>query len=545
MLSLNARGQFILQARTPELVARAEAAALTYSIPTSASQGCAVYFSDIPYQVLEFVTEATPQALARLEPLLASFRQSSALDASNRYVTPAGLDLMPFQRAGVRYALEQPHVLIGDAMGLGKTVQAIAVANEMQCDRVLAIVPGGARRQWAKIVREWTMTARPFIHTVFAAKAGLGDDLRGRHAHWTIISYNLLSNKVLLERLIKELRPQLLILDEAHFLKEISSNRSRAVWGYHDDRADAAGLAEGPEKILALTGTPLPNRPAEGYNLCRGLNWGAVDFMSQDAYRNSFNPSVASQFLDKNTGEWKYRVLEKAGRLRELQARMRCNFMVRRLQPQVLTQLPRERYEITFLEPDGAIRKQLKAEEPLLLKVKDFEDLEGLSIAEKAHIATLRREMGIAKTPRVVEYVNQIMQSSSKLVVFAYHREVLAMLREKLESHNPVLYWGGMSATAQERAKQHFIHNRKVKLFLGQINASGVALDGLQHACSHALFAEFDWVPGNNAQALHRLQRIGQRYSTLAEFVIAPGGLCERILGSSLDKLRTTSEALD
>lgn len=539
MLTINEAGQFVLLARTPELAQRAEAAALTQSIPTSLQRGHPVFFTDCAYQVLEFWPCAVPKARERLLDLMAMFQRSMAKEVNNQYPTPAGLELMPFQRAGIHYALDQHGVLIGDEMGLGKTVQAIVLANEMQVDRVLAVVPGGTRKQWATMVRAWSTISRPHIYPIYKGRDGVH-----ARSNWTIISYNLLSNRLLFERLMNELRPQLLILDEAHFLKEVTSKRSRAVWGYHDERENAAGLAEGAEKVLALTGTPLPNRPAEGYTLARGLNWAAIDFMSKDAYRMSFNPSVRITRLESD-GTWKHKTLEKAGRLRELQSRLRCNLMVRRLEKNVQTQLPQERYHITFLEPDGAIRKQLKAEEPLLLKIKDFEDLEGLQIDEKAHIATLRRLMGIAKAPRIVEHVQTIMSSTEKLLVFAYHREVLSILREQLESYNPVLYWGGMSAAAQEKAKLRFMRDPRCHIWLGQVVASGIGLDGLQEVCSHVLFAEFDWVPGNNAQAVKRLKRIGQQKSVLAEFAIAPGGLCERILGSSLDKLATTTTALD
>lgn len=540
MLILNDAGQFVLLARSRDLVNRAEQAALDLSVPATARMRHKVYFSTSPYSVLQFWDQADAAARARLQKLKDRVSSSLAIDADRRFLMPADKELIPFQRAGIAYALDTPGgVLIGDEPGLGKTVQAIVVANEIQAGRVIVVCPGSVRLQWEAMIRAWqTIELRPVIRVIKRAIDGVNP-----YANWTIVSYELMAKPEVHEQLLK-LKPDLLVLDEAHYCKTVDSNRTRAAFGRLDE--PGSGLAAASQKVLALTGTPLPNRPKEGYTLARALAWESIDFMSEVSYSFAFNPSVR---VSKQTpeGTWQHRVEERSGRLLELQARLRGNFMVRRLEKNVQTQLPQERYHVTYIEPDGAIRKVLKAEEPLLLRLKDFEDLEGLSIEDKAHIATLRREMGEAKIPRVADHIKTILAGShgSKLLVFAYHRSVLKGLYERLEAFGPALYWGGMSPTAQHGAKVRFLNDPKCRVWLGQINASGAGLDGLQDVSSHILFAEFSWVPGDNAQAVRRLKRIGQQKSVLAEFAIAPGGLCEKILGKSLDKLATITTALD
>ena len=66
---------------------------------------------------------------------------------------PAGLSYLPFQRAGVAYALKRKGTLIADEMGLGKTIQAIGIINALgaeQVRRVLVICPASLKLNWQR-----------------------------------------------------------------------------------------------------------------------------------------------------------------------------------------------------------------------------------------------------------------------------------------------------------------------------------------------------------------------------------------------------------
>ena len=83
------------------------------------------------------------------------------------------------------------------------------------------------------------------------------------------------------------------------------------------------------------------------------------------------------------------------------------------------------------------------------------------------------------------------------------------------------------------------------RVLLGQLPAAGTGIDGVQFACSHVVFAEASWTPGENEQFIDRLHRHGQKFAVLAQFLVAPGSLDERILGRAIEKLRDIHNTLD
>lgn len=487
-----------------------------------------------PYAALSEVQYAQVggEAHRRLAPLLFAYRQSLAKSSNFRVTVPDALPdslaPMPFQRAGVSRALEMPHALLGDDMGLGKTAQAIMVANSLGADRVLCVVPAVARLQWADSIKVWSTIPRVYrgIYIIQASKDGVSPS-----ANYTVISYDLLRRPAIY-RALMALRFDLLVLDEAHYLKEVTSKRSQAAFGSLDGKIE--GVASRCSKTLALTGTPLPNRPREAYNMARHLAWDSIDWLSEDAFVRRFNPSATM-----HTGH----VLEYVSRLPELRARMRCNFMVRRKKLDVLPQLPEKAYELTYVEPTGEIKKALKAESLLHFDPDKFEDLD---METRGHIAAVRHAMGIAKIPRVVEHLAMLLNGGlEKVLVATYHRKVLAALAEKLESHGVAVIAGGQTPLQRERQKLKFINDPSCKILLGQIQAAGEALDGFQKVCRWGVFAEASWVFKDNEQITDRLWRMGQHRDVFWQFLVAPGSLDEKILGKAIGKGRNVEKTLD
>jgi SWI/SNF-related matrix-associated actin-dependent regulator 1 of chromatin subfamily A len=166
----------------------------------------------------------------------------------------------------------------------------------------------------------------------------------------------------------------------------------------------------------------------------------------------------------------------------------------------------------------------------------------------KGQIATLRREMGEAKVPLALEHIERVLSGGTdKLVVFAWHKSVIQGLAEapSLSKYNPVTVMGGATDGQKHERKRQFIEDPDCKLFVGNIMACGTGVDGLQQVCNTAVFAEASWVPGDNDQAVDRLWRMGQGTNVLAQFLVAPESMDERVLGSAINKAENTHAALD
>jgi len=512
---------------------------LDFSVPASSGETAVLFTSD-PYAAVTFVKHATPKAKEQLASLHLAIEASWRHESTAHIKCPAGEDLWPFQRAGVEYAMSKPHALIGDQPGLGKTSQAICVANEMGAKRVLVICPAAIRVQWVLNIRRWTTMpwGQCVIHNILQAKHGVHPN-----ANWTVCSYELAAHPGIGTALAKGTY-DLMILDEAHYLKTADSKRTRAIFGGGRERAFPA-LCERAGKILALTGTPLPNRPREAYSLARALCFDAIDWASEDDFKERYNPSKVVERTLANGRTVRFKD-EKTGRSFELQNRLRSHFMVRREKhgPRgVMKQLHMPIYDIVQLEKTGAVKQALEAESMLHI---DPENLTGADAKVLGHVSEVRRMMGIALAPQIVDYVKMLIDGGTeKLVVFAWHTEVLNILENGLSRLGVVRIDGSTSATARPARIKQFQTDPSIHLCIGNMLAMGVGTDGLQAVASHALIAEPDWVPGNNIQAVDRLDRGGQGRQVQADIFVAPGSFAERVLASALRKLNTINKTLD
>lgn len=507
-----------------------------FSLPASTSNE-AVLFTKEPFAAASFAKNATPSALIQLRPILSEIEKSWRNESSAHIACPADQELWPFQKSNIEYALSRKCTLIGDQPGLGKTPTAICFANEIRAKRSLVICPASIRLQWVQKIRDWTILRWPYcIHPILAGRHGVHPT-----AEWTVVSYDLARTEAIGKALAKG-DYDLLILDEAHYLKTSDSRRTRAIFGGGDDRL-FEDFASRSERILALTGTPLPNRPREAFTLAKGLCWDSIDFMDEGDFQERFNPSMLIERIDPKTGDTVRYIDERSGRHSELQNRLRSYFMTRHLKREVMPQLKMPVYDIIHLEETTAVKQALKAESLLGI---DPTQLEGANFKTMGAIATVRRMMGVALAPQVADYIDMCIDGGEeKLVVFAYHHEVLDILQKAWERHGLIRVDGNTSAQNKMKSVELFQKDPAKQIFLGQIVSCGTGTDGLQTVSAHAFIAEADWVPGVNEQAFDRLDRGGQNRTVQGDIFVAPNSFSEKILAAALRKGHVVHNALD
>lgn len=503
---------------------------------SASSSGEAVLFTKEPYAAATFGQYATPAARGELHGILQEIEASWKAEDGAHIACPPDRELWGFQKADIVYAKRRKNTLIGDQPGLGKTPIAICFANEIKAKRVLVICPASIRIQWVKRIREWTTMRWPYhIHAIMNGRHGVHPT-----AEWTVVSYDLCRTEAIGKALARG-SYDLLILDEAHYLKETDTGRTRAIFGGGKVRLFDP-LASRSGAILALTGTPLPNRPREAYTISRALCFDAIDWMSEDHFRERFNPSLKRERVDKNTGRTSVFIDERTGRHSELQNRLRANFMTRHLKRDVMPQLKMPVYDIIQMEETGPVKQALAAES--LLDI-DPENLEGADAEILGHIAVVRRLMGIALAPQVADYVAELIDGGEeKITLFAWHIEVVRVLAERLSKFGVVVVPSGNSI-GKEKATQKFINDPACQVCIGNLLSMGVGTDGLQLVSCHALIAEPSWTPGDNIQAFDRLDRGGQTRTVQGDILVAPNSIAERVLAAALRKNQTTHKALD
>ena len=160
------------------------------------------------------------------------------------------------QEEGIEFLLKNKKCILADDMGLGKTLQSIVAALEVEAERVLIVCPSSLKINWMREIQN-------FCEDVSIIKGKYWDPDR-----FTIINYDILKNFHTIEergkkyeewelrREIVEFNPDLIILDEAHFVKNHKSIRGKIL--------KDISKRFSPERVWLLTGTPIANRIGDG-----------------------------------------------------------------------------------------------------------------------------------------------------------------------------------------------------------------------------------------------------------------------------------------
>lgn len=452
-------------------------------------------------------------------------------------MTGKPFQLMPFQRAGVEFCIQRNSALIGDAPGLGKTLQAIGVANCMpDFKRGLFVCPATLKSNWYREIKLWLVHPNKSV--------GIAQGSYWPDTDIVIVNYDILLRH---RESVEEVEWDLVVLDEAHYIKSAKAQRTYAILGNKK-----MGLKPiRAKRKLALTGTPILNRPGELFSI---LHW-----LDPNAWPSRF-------YFAQRYCAGGYGLYDGASNLEELQLRLRSTLLIRRLKENVLKELPPKlRSVVEYDDPDLRLEveeevRSMRAREAALASLRAAVELAkasdnpqeykaavealrtGLSVAF-AEIAELRARTAVAKIPHVIAHIKDIIENTSdKVVVFAHHREVVERICSAFPWLSVKLY-GGMSEAAKDGSVTAFQTDPNVRIFVGSILAAGV---GLTLTAAHRLvFAELDWTPSNVTQAEDRCHRVGQREQVLVQHIVLSGSLDATIARKLVAKQLVIDRALD
>ena len=487
-------------------------------------------------RLYEWCSSLAKEALADTVATVEASRASAPVDPDRAFPVPEGLEYRPFQKAGIAFLLAAfargvRGCLQGDDMGLGKTIQAIGLINaDPTIRRVLVICPNSLRLNWQREAEKWLV--RPMATCL--AQKGVDPTV----ADLVIVNYDKLvgSGGRALHSVLMSMEWDLLIADECQALKNPKAQRTVAVLRGKDAnwKGVDGGLITRTKRFLAMTGTPIPNRPVEAHPIleaCDPTSFPFFPYVKRFCAAHQFTPYAGA------TPVWDF---SGASNLEELQAKLRSTVMIRRLKADVLAELPPKERQIVVLPAEGKYNAATLQ--------RDFQTaVNALEIGDTAaftEFSAQRHEQALAKSPRIVEFVQDILESNDgrKLILFAHHKDVIASFVAAFPLV-AVQLTGDDSAQERQDAVDAFQNDPKVRLFIGSIMASGVGLT--LTAASHVIFAEEDWVPANVTQAEDRAHRIGQLDSVLVQHVVVDGTLdalmCKVILG----KQEIADRALD
>lgn len=442
---------------------------------------------------------------------------------------PPGKSYLPYQVKGIAYCLGAKGTILADEMGLGKSVQALGVLNASQPKRTLVICPKSLKFNWENEIAAWVV---PFIHMSIVV-ATYGEAERLKDFDW-----------------------DLLIVDESHFIKNAQAKRSQRV----------KAIAARSERVLLLTGTPMENCPVELWPL---LQIAAPAIWDPPTKPNSLIKTAESKPTHPGQGPnfWsfatRYCDLKKtrfrvgnrfkttwdfsgASNLKELNERLRSSCMVRRLKKDVLKELPDKRRQLITLKSKFKEKSDLGLGE--ITEENYFEVVKKLTSTKVLFEEYTRRrhEEALERVDECIEIIEDALDSSEKIVVFAHHQDVIDKLFLAFDTSNPgiaVTLTGKTSAEDRARAVKRFQEDPTCRLFVGSIGAAGVGIT--LTASSHVIFCELDPVPGRISQAEDRCHRIGQKNFVLVWHLVADGTICAKLAKILVKKQAVISAALD
>jgi len=374
--------------------------------------------------------------------------------------------LFAHQRIGVNFLINRKKAILSDDMGLGKTCTGILAAEQLKLDGtanyLLVICPVTLVPNWRRELVKWDSS--------FGA------------SHARIVPYSQLAK-------LKSVPPKTVVLiDEAHAIKRVESQRTRAVLNF------ALEQSENIAALWLLTGTPVTRD--------NGDLWPLAHLVDHPVAR-LFPPM-------------KLRAMRTDIENAMLAGAMKTHLLMRKKED--VMDLPPKIRQVVDVET--GIEGGSQAEIAMLMKKNPA------SLQE--HLMRLKRMTAEAKAPATIAHVQELLSAGRKVIIFSDHTASLHEIHDhfKTAGMQPALIDG--SVQDRDTPVQRFQNDANCRVFLGNIKAAGVGLT--LTAASDVVFNDFDWLPANMLQAEDRAHRIGTRGTVNVYLMADPNMLIDTVM---------------
>jgi non-specific serine/threonine protein kinase len=430
----------------------------------------------------------------------------------------AGLNanLRPYQLHGVSYLnyLQELEFggILADDMGLGKTVQAIAMLSKYKIDnpkmKILIVSPTSVVSNWQSEIQRFAPNMKTYVY------AGLRRVLPS-NIEILLTSYAIVRRDV---ELLKKIKWDYLILDEAQYTKNFASLTARATRSI-----DA-------KHRLCLTGTPIENNLSELYSQLEFLNPGMLGTLKE------FRENIAGPIE-------KHQNVEISAHLQKLIK----PFILRRTKDQVLTELPPKTEQIISLEmgiKQKAFYETLRQYyQTRILKMVDqrgigqskLQILEALLRLRQTccdpRLVKLDDDSGSIKLNEVVKICKELIEEGHKVLLFSQFTTMLDLIEKEFEKNN-ILYkklTGQTKSAVRTKLIDSFQIDGNPQVFLLSLKAGGIGIN--LTAADYVIHYDPWWNPAVESQATDRTHRIGQNRAVTVYKMVIKDSIEEKILG--------------
>ncbi|KAL4429726.1 hypothetical protein ABPG74_001412 [Tetrahymena malaccensis] len=445
-------------------------------------------------------------------------------------------NLYNFQKQGVQFGLKNScRILIGDEMGVGKTIQAICLASCYKSAWPLLIIcPSSLKYNWKEEIVKWAYPPLKEMQVQILSKQSEEIYIMTRVL---IVSYDLAPK---IEDKIKRFKTNIVIADEAHYLKNAQAKRTTSL----------LPILQKIKHVILLTGTPAFARPKEMFTL--------LSIIRPDIFKTF--KSFGDRYCDPKPARFGGGIdYTGSSNEKELFYILKKTIMIRRLKQDVLSQLPSKRRKKVHVNVDPKILSEIQA----ILNQTNKSSLEQLfEQAQKQNepnnedqnssssifsaLSLCYQLSGQAKLNELKNYIKDLLENDIKIIVFAHHQEMLNSLESFVcnDLQLKFIRIDGKVAPKERHERVHqFQTDPEVKVAILSLQAASTGLT--LTASSNIVFAEMNWTPAIMQQAEDRAHRIGQENSVLCHYILGEKTLDDLLYKKIEQKIAIVSNILD
>lgn len=373
------------------------------------------------------------------------------------------MTLFPHQEEAKQFLLDKRRAILADQPRVGKTLPAAAAA--LQHLPAIVVCPAIAKTVWEAAFNKLDPSVP--VKVITGKKQAAEIICSGV----TIVNYDILSSVTAFTGI------KTVVFDECHRLKNNKAIRTKA----------AMLMMKKIDRVYALSGTPIPNRPIELWPILHGLG----------IYRGGWF-DFAARYAKMWSAPWGMDV-SGASNIPELKALMRP-FVLRRKKEDIFMDYQQPQVSLVTFDLPVDKREQSFDADALVANPNALMAFEGL--------AEIMREAGMRKIKAASEFISDLLQSGEPVVVFAHHKDVVHGLVKELKDHKPVVVVGDTPAAKRTENIAAF-QAGTTKVIVGNIAAMSEGVD--LSAADTIVFVECTWSTSALEQASSRVENINKR----------------------------------
>ena len=350
----------------------------------------------------------------------------------------------PYQWQGIKFLMDNEHALLADDMGTGKTVMTTValkiLIQQTKIHHVLVLCPPSVLYEWKRHLDDWAPELTSYL--IRSPQKEVRKSLWETPMHVYVTTYDMLKgdieNSILSKGSLAHF--DVVILDEAHHIKNMKSKRFRAIKQLQ------------PKRRWALTGTPVQNKIEDLASI--------FEFVYPE-YLTSFD-------------------------LRPEQIKERIKpYFLRRRKKEVMPELPPkipeiieleldEEQDVAYRQAEAGIREELSALGDKVTKQHIFAKLTIL----KQICNFAPRKSSSPKTESLKERIEEIIANGEKVIIFSqYVDEGVSKLEKLLEPYGAAKIVGGQTDAVRRNEIEKFKKRKDVPALIASVRSGGEGLN--------------------------------------------------------------------